>query len=62
MMVPVCQAGPNGTDLSESAVMTALKMASDDESDSTLSEADLDVILESIHDSYTETSLAEVSA
>ena len=56
----VCQAGPGGTDLSEDAVLLALKSASDDGQVDALSEDDLDVILDSIHDEYTEETLAQV--
>ena len=61
MMEDVCHAGPNGTDLSEEAVMLALKSASDDGSLDTMTEDDLDVILDAIHDHYTDETLAQVS-
>eukprot|EP00057_Strongylocentrotus_purpuratus_P015491 XP_011669965.1 PREDICTED: zinc transporter ZIP12 [Strongylocentrotus purpuratus] len=58
-MVAVCQAGRGGTDLTESVVMASLKMAAPDSSNLTLTENDLEVILESIHDSYAESSNAK---
>eukprot|EP00057_Strongylocentrotus_purpuratus_P013003 XP_011667477.1 PREDICTED: zinc transporter ZIP12-like [Strongylocentrotus purpuratus] len=58
-MVAVCQAGRGGTDLTESVVMASLKMAAPDSSNLTLTENDLEVILESIHDSYAESTNAK---
>ncbi|XP_030849500.1 zinc transporter ZIP12-like [Strongylocentrotus purpuratus] len=57
-MVAVCQAGHGGTDLTENVVMASLKMAAPDSSNLTLTENDLEVILESIHDSYAESTNA----
>ncbi|XP_071504610.1 metal cation symporter ZIP8-like [Diadema antillarum] len=52
-LVSVCQAGSGGTDLSEDAVENALRSANSEDGNATLSEDDLDAILDTISDDYT---------
>ncbi|XP_071504592.1 metal cation symporter ZIP14-like [Diadema antillarum] len=54
----VCEAGEGGTDLSEEAVEGALRSAGSDGANDTLSEDDLDAILDSISDSYSEATVS----